>query len=88
MLNVGLEKRSRNRHLRQRMGRAPVAASNNKPFKYKKGKGLKGLISLNPKRQIRAVMRHNETVGRQKLLALLTVVCQCIPIEAHGTAAE
>ena len=54
-----------------------MAASINKPFKYKKGKCLKHLILLKPKRQIRAVMRHIETVGRQKLLALLTVVCQC-----------
>jgi hypothetical protein len=75
---VGLEKGSRNRHLRQRMGRAPAAASISKPIKCKKGESLKCLILRNPKRQIRAVMRHNETIGRQKPLALLTVVCQCV----------
>jgi hypothetical protein len=44
-------------------------------FKYKKGKPLKPLKLLDPKRQLRAVNRHDRSVYRQKLLALLTVNC-------------
>jgi hypothetical protein len=44
-------------------------------FKYKKGKPPKPLKLLDPKRQLRAFNRHDRSVYRQKLLALLTVNC-------------
>jgi len=46
-------------------------------FSYKKGERFNPLNLLNWKRQIQAVLRHIETVDRQKLLALLSVMCQC-----------
>ena len=47
-------------------------------FKYKKDEGCNRLISFNPKRPNRTVMRQNETADRQKSLALLSLVCQCL----------
>jgi hypothetical protein len=44
-------------------------------FKYKKGERHNRLISLDPKRQLRALNRHDRSVNRQKLLALLTFNC-------------
>jgi hypothetical protein len=44
-------------------------------FKYKKGERLKRLKSLNPKCQFRTVNRHDWSVKRQKVLALLSFFC-------------
>jgi hypothetical protein len=44
-------------------------------FKYKKEDGVNHLKSLNPKRQIQTVNRHDRSVNRQNSLALLSVVC-------------
>jgi hypothetical protein len=55
--------------------RSVVGTRTKAAFKYKKGERLNLLISLDPKRQIWTVNRHDRTVCRQKLLALLTVNC-------------
>ena len=44
-------------------------------FKYKKGKGFNRLIWLDPKRQIQSVNRHDRSVKRQNVLALLSFNC-------------
>jgi hypothetical protein len=44
-------------------------------FKYKKGERLKRLKFLDPKRQFQTVNRHDWSVNRQNLLALLSFVC-------------
>jgi hypothetical protein len=44
-------------------------------FKYKKGERPKCLKFLDPKRQFRSVNRHDRSVDRQNLLALLSFVC-------------
>src|ERR1700730_7681516 len=46
-------------------------------FSSKKGEHLNPLKSLNPKRQIQAVNRQERAICRQKVLALLSFVCQC-----------
>ncbi len=46
-------------------------------IKYKKEEGRNLLKSLNRKRQNQAVNRQDRAVERQKLLALLSVICQC-----------
>ena len=46
-------------------------------FSYKKGEPVNRLILLNRKRQFVTVLRQFETVDRQKVLALLSVMCQC-----------
>jgi len=45
-------------------------------FKYKKEEGLNRLISLDPKRHIQEVNRHDRSVNRQNALALLSFICQ------------
>jgi hypothetical protein len=44
-------------------------------FKYKKEKAIKTLISLDPKRQFQTVNRHDRSVKRQNVLALLSFNC-------------
>jgi hypothetical protein len=44
-------------------------------FKYKKEEGPNRLISFDPKRQFPTVNRHDQSVNRQKLLALLSFNC-------------
>jgi hypothetical protein len=44
-------------------------------FKYKKGKPRNPLIWRDSKRHIRAVNRHDRSVKRQILLALLSFLC-------------
>jgi hypothetical protein len=44
-------------------------------FKYKKGEWLKCLKFLDPKRQFQTVNRHDRSVNRQNLLALLSFKC-------------
>jgi hypothetical protein len=44
-------------------------------FKYKKGKWLKRLKSLDPKHQFQSVNRHDQSVKRQIVLALLSFTC-------------
>ena len=45
-------------------------------FNYKKGEWLNPLKSLNPKRQFLTVNRQECATYRQKVLALLSFVCQ------------
>jgi hypothetical protein len=45
-------------------------------FSNKKGEWLNPLKSLNPKRQIQTANRQERAIHRQKVLALLSVVCQ------------
>jgi hypothetical protein len=52
-----------------------AAGQKKEAFKYKKGEWLKRLKFLDPKRQFQTVNRHDRSVNRQNLLALLSFVC-------------
>jgi len=47
-------------------------------LKYKKGHGRNLLILLDPNRHDLSGDRHDRSANRQKALALLSVICQCV----------
>jgi hypothetical protein len=73
------------RRLRRSIALRGVGAKK-EAFKYKKGEWLKRLKFLDPKRQFQTVNRHDRSVNRQKVLALLASVCHapdCLVTESE-----